>query len=287
MTPQSDRIRIEDLLLRSHIGVNDWEREQKQDVILNITLHIDTRAAGNSDRIEDTVNYRSLAKKVIEQVEGSTYFLVEALAEAVAGICLSDRRVVRVDVSVDKPGALRFARSVGVTISRGQPGRGMAEARLNRAYLSLGSNVDKERNIVSAVRLLAEAVRIVAVSSVYETAPVGNPNQESFLNAAVVIETPLYAEALERDVLGPIEDRLGRRRTADKNAPRTIDIDIALFNEEVLDSEIATRAHLAVPLAEVAANYRLPPIGKTLSEIAAGLPHAGISRRSDLSLAGA
>lgn len=124
MTPPPDRIRIEDLLLRSHIGVNDWEREQKQDVILNITLHTDTRAAGSSDRIEDTVNYRSLTKQVIEQVEGSTYFLVEALAEAVAGICLSDRRVVRVDVSVDKPGALRFARSVGVTISRGQPGRG-------------------------------------------------------------------------------------------------------------------------------------------------------------------
>lgn len=163
----------------------------------------------------------------------------------------------------------------------------MAEARLHRAYLSLGSNIDKERNMVRAVRLLSDAAHLVAVSSVYETAPVGNADQESFLNAAVVIETPLSAEALKREVLGPIEDRLGRRRSADKNAPRTIDIDIALFNEEVLDPEIATRAHLAVPLAEVAADYRLPPIGKTLSEIAAALPQAGIRRRSDLSLVGA
>lgn len=162
----------------------------------------------------------------------------------------------------------------------------MPEARLNRAYLLLGSNSDKERNIVSAVRWLAAAGDIVAVSSVYETAPVGNPNQESFLNAAVVIETPLSAEVLKREVLGPIEDRLGRRRTVDKNAPRTIDIDIALFNDEVLDPEISTRAHLAVPLAEVAPDYRHAPTRKTLSQIAAELPQAGIKRRSDLSLKG-
>lgn len=117
-----DRIRIEDLLLRCIIGVNDWEREQKQDVLISITLHTDMRTAGRTDRIEDTVNYRSLAKQVIEHVEASSYFLVEALAEAIAGICLSDRRVAQVEVRVDKPGALRFARSVGVTITRARPG---------------------------------------------------------------------------------------------------------------------------------------------------------------------
>lgn len=117
-----DRIRIEDLLLRCIIGVNDWEREQKQDVVISITLHADIRAAGQSDQIDDTVNYRSLTKRVIEHVEASSYSLVEALAEAIAGICLSDRRVLRVEVSVGKPGALRFARSVGVTITRARPG---------------------------------------------------------------------------------------------------------------------------------------------------------------------
>lgn len=162
----------------------------------------------------------------------------------------------------------------------------MGEARLNRAYLVLGSNIDKERNIVEAVRLLSEAVHIAAVSSVYETDPVGNPNQESFLNAAVAVETPLPADVLKRGVLSPIEARLGRRRTADKNAPRTIDIDIALFNDEVRDPEILTRAHLAVPLAELAPGYRLGQDGVTLAEVAEELPQAGVRRRPDLSLQG-
>ncbi|MBI3975055.1 MAG: dihydroneopterin aldolase [Armatimonadetes bacterium] len=126
MAAAPDRIRIEDLLLRCIIGVNEWEREHKQDVVITITLHTDTRAAGQSDRIEDTVNYRSLTKRVIDHVEASTYFLVEALAESIAGICLTDPRVALVEVSVDKPGALRFARSVGVTITRGRAGSGDA-----------------------------------------------------------------------------------------------------------------------------------------------------------------
>ncbi len=160
----------------------------------------------------------------------------------------------------------------------------MDEPRPHRAYLSLGSNIDKERNIVRAVELLRQAVTVVAVSAVYETAPVGNPNQESFLNAAVLVTTSLEAEALTRDVLRPIEERLGRRRGADKNAPRTIDIDVVLFNHQVLDDEVLTRAHLAVPLSEVAPHFRPPGAGGTLAEIAAGLPRAGIVRRSELRL---
>ncbi len=121
-----DRIRIEDLLLRCIIGVNEWEREQKQDVLLTITLTTDTRAAGRSDRIEDTVNYRSLTKRIIEQVEASQFLLVEALAESVAALCLNDPKVAAVEVRVEKPGALRFARSVGVTVTRARPPAGNA-----------------------------------------------------------------------------------------------------------------------------------------------------------------
>ena len=126
MAAAPDRIRIEDLSLRCIIGVNDWERTQKQEVLIHITLETDTRAAGRSDRIEDTVNYRSLTKKVIEHVEASSYFLVEALAESIAAICLTDPRVSAVEVGVDKPGALRFARSVGVAITRRRSGTGDA-----------------------------------------------------------------------------------------------------------------------------------------------------------------
>ncbi len=113
-----DRIHIDDLLLRCIIGTNDWERDKKQEVLLNIVLHADTRRAGQTDDLTDTVNYRAIAKQVIEHVEASSYSLVEALAEHVASICLTDPRVVKVEVDVQKPGALRFARSVGVTIVR-------------------------------------------------------------------------------------------------------------------------------------------------------------------------
>lgn len=114
----TDRIFIRDLLLRTIIGVNDEERNNRQDVIVNIVLHADTRAAGRSDNIDDAVNYRTVTKRVIELVEGSQYFLVEKMAEEIAACCLSDERVQRVEVSVEKPMALRFARSVGVSIER-------------------------------------------------------------------------------------------------------------------------------------------------------------------------
>jgi dihydroneopterin aldolase/D-erythro-7,8-dihydroneopterin triphosphate epimerase len=114
----SDQIQIKDLLLRTIIGINDEERRNRQDVIINITLEADTRAAGQSDDINDAVNYRSLTKSIIQLVENSQFYLVEKLAAEIAGLCLNDPRVVRAIVTVEKPGALRFARSVGVTIYR-------------------------------------------------------------------------------------------------------------------------------------------------------------------------
>lgn len=113
-----DRIHISDLMLRAIIGVNDWERVERQDVLLNITLFGDLHAAGASDQIEDTINYRTVAKKIIKHVEASTRFTVEALATDVARICLQEKGVLRVRVRIEKPGALRFARSVGVEIER-------------------------------------------------------------------------------------------------------------------------------------------------------------------------
>ncbi len=114
----SDRIQIHDLLLRTIIGINEEERRNRQDALINITLHADTRPAGASDEIEDAVNYRTITKQVIECVEGSSFHLVEKMAAEIAAICLRDPRVEAVDVRVEKPGALRFARSVGVEIHR-------------------------------------------------------------------------------------------------------------------------------------------------------------------------
>lgn len=113
-----DKIHISDLLLRGIIGVNEWEREKRQDILLNVTLFGDVKEAGDSDKIEDTINYRTITKQIIAHVESSERFTVEALAEDIARICLQEGAVRRARVRVEKPGALRFARSVGVEIER-------------------------------------------------------------------------------------------------------------------------------------------------------------------------
>lgn len=130
----SDTIEIRDLLLRTIIGINPDERVNRQDVLLNITLDADLLPAARSDDIEDAVNYRTLTKDVIELVEGSDFKLVESLADAVASLCLRDERVTRARVSVQKPGALRFAASVGVTVERARDDA----ARDDRDPLGLG-----------------------------------------------------------------------------------------------------------------------------------------------------
>ncbi len=115
-----DCIEIHDLLLRTIIGINADERVNRQDVLINVRLETDTRAAARSDRIDDAVNYRDISKDLIDLVEGSKFQLVERLADAIARLCLRDTRVTRAVVTVEKPSALRFARSVGVTIERGR-----------------------------------------------------------------------------------------------------------------------------------------------------------------------
>jgi FolB domain-containing protein len=115
-----DRIHIRDLLVRCVVGVYDWERTLRQDVIINITLCADLADACRSDDIEDTVDYKDLNKRIIREVEKTKFQLIERLAEFVAQICLDTPRVEHVRVSVEKPGALRFARSAVVEIERGR-----------------------------------------------------------------------------------------------------------------------------------------------------------------------
>lgn len=114
----ADRIIIRDLHVRGIIGINEDERTERQDVMINLELETDTRPAAESDDISDALNYRSVAKRVIELVETSRFFLLERLAEEIARLCLEESRVRRIRVSVEKPSALRFARSVGVVIER-------------------------------------------------------------------------------------------------------------------------------------------------------------------------
>ena len=113
-----DKIIISDLLVRGIIGINDSERVNEQDILINITLQSDTRKAGLSDTLTESVNYRTVAKAVIAHAQSAKRFTVEALAEDIAAICLQQPGVQAATVRVEKPGAVRYARSVGVEIER-------------------------------------------------------------------------------------------------------------------------------------------------------------------------
>lgn len=113
-----DKVIIKDLLVRGIIGINDWERKNKQDILINIVIFSDLHKAGMSDDIIDSVNYRTISKKVIALAEQASRLTVEALANDIAQLCLDESGVEKVNVRVEKPGALRFAKSVGVEIER-------------------------------------------------------------------------------------------------------------------------------------------------------------------------
>ncbi len=111
-------IHITDLLLRTIIGTNDWEREKPQDIILNIAIDYDAAKAGRTDNIRDTVDYKALTKRIIQAVEKSRFFLIEKLGAMVLDIILDIKNVKSATVRIDKPNALRFARSVSVTLTK-------------------------------------------------------------------------------------------------------------------------------------------------------------------------
>ncbi|MCB0195152.1 MAG: dihydroneopterin aldolase [Anaerolineae bacterium] len=114
-----DKIFVRDLLVRGILGVNADERTNKQDIVVNFTLWVDTRAAGSSDDIADSVNYKTVTKAIVKHVEEGQPFLVERLVAELAQLCFDiNDRVQAVEMSVEKPSALRFARSVGISIYR-------------------------------------------------------------------------------------------------------------------------------------------------------------------------
>jgi 2-amino-4-hydroxy-6-hydroxymethyldihydropteridine diphosphokinase len=157
---------------------------------------------------------------------------------------------------------------------------------LNRAYLSLGSNIgDREAQLREAAGRLAALGRVTALSSFYETEPVEFTEQAWFLNCAVALETARTPPELMAEILH-IEEQMGRRRVQ-KKGPRSIDIDILLFNNEVIDSKDLTIPHPAMqlrrfvlePLAEIAPDVVHPVLEKTIRELLDLLPEGQVTRR--------
>ena len=113
-------IRITNLKLRTIIGANDWERECKQDVIINVTINFDASKASQSDNIKDTIDYKAMTKRITGEVEPSGFFLLEKLAKHILSIVMENPLVKEAAVRVDKPLALHFADSVSVELSEKQ-----------------------------------------------------------------------------------------------------------------------------------------------------------------------
>lgn len=151
---------------------------------------------------------------------------------------------------------------------------------MNRVYVSLGSNIEREKNLPAALRSLKQLCHVLAVSPVYETAPVGLEDQPNFWNAAILVETSLDATDFRHHVLIQIEQDLKRVRTEERNAPRTIDADMTLFNLDVFDlddthhipdPDLLKHTHLAVPMADLDPGLIHPETGESLEEIAGRL----------------
>ncbi len=165
---------------------------------------------------------------------------------------------------------------------------------MNSVYLTVGSNINPTYHLRQAFILLKVVCDVIEVSPVYETAPVGYIEQDHFLNAAFYIQTEDDPETLKSKLLR-IETQLGRIRDPNnKNAPRTIDLDIALWNQDsfeygekpwkVPDPDIVRFIHVARPLADLAPDYVHPEIDETLLRIADKLPSEGLIRRDDLAI---
>jgi 2-amino-4-hydroxy-6-hydroxymethyldihydropteridine diphosphokinase len=153
---------------------------------------------------------------------------------------------------------------------------------LHQVHLSLGSNIEPETYLPRALELLKAHGTIFQSSTVWETEPVGSDGP-NYLNACILFSTPLNVEELRDQVIHPIEARLGRHRTDDKFAPRTIDIDIVLFDDQSCDDRYWDLAYVVIPLAEIYPDFKNPLTGEKVRETAARLrPGVWMEARPDL-----
>ena len=264
-----DSIQIKDLEVYCHHGVLKEENVLGQKFLVSLILYTDTRAAGESDDLEQAINYAEVSHFVKEQMERQNDKLIEAIAERLAKeILLSYSLVKRVQVEVKKPWApiLLPLDTVSVKIERGW----------TTAYLSIGSNIgDRKRHLQEALESLERepTIREVRVSEFIETEPYGYTDQDKFLNAAVELETIEQPQGLWH-ILQRIEVEGKRERTIHWG-PRTIDLDIVLFGDTVMQNEELTIPHREMhlrefvlrPLSQIAPWAQHPVYHKTVNEL--------------------
>jgi 2-amino-4-hydroxy-6-hydroxymethyldihydropteridine diphosphokinase len=148
---------------------------------------------------------------------------------------------------------------------------------MHTAIILLGSNIDPEENIKNAINLLKKECVLIKTSRLWETEAIGSDGPD-FLNSAIVIETPLLENDLKNLVLRKIEKELGRMRTEDKYAPRPIDLDIIIFDEQIVDQDLWQRSFIASPISDLYPGLRHPSNKKTLLEVSRELQSSAFAR---------
>lgn len=254
-----DRIDISGLRAVTIVGALPHEREIPQPLQIDLSLEVDLRDAGRTDELGDTVHYGLVADRVIAAVEESKDILLERLVARVADEVLSFDRVDAVEVELTKlrPPIAVDASTTSVRIRRTRADADLPAHTVHRAYVALGSNLgDRESFLRLGVRGLGH---VTAMSSVYETDPVGGPeDQGAYLNMVVEVETSLDPFALLRRCQR-IEAEAMRQRVV-RWGPRTLDVDIIQFGDISIDSDelvvphprFAERRFVLEPLAELA-----------------------------------
>ncbi len=268
-----DTISINGLKIACIIGIFDWERKQKQEVSLDLRFPCDNRKAAQKDRIEDTVDYKRIAKATITFVEKSEFKLVETMAERLAEILLQQFALTEIFLKVSKPGALRGSQNVGVEIHRFH--QGVTETPW--MALGLGSNIDPRQNLNLALETLDQRFGLLGASHVYETAPVGYTRQPAFWNLAAAIHDPGGSIPTIRRELQAIEKSSGRIKTSKSNGPRTLDVDLLLRGElvnlkgskKIPHPDLDKKAFVLFPLLEMMPWGTHPVSGLSFVEMAA------------------
>lgn len=278
-----DQIIIENLQVYAYHGVYREEREKGQNFYINAVLETSTAAAGTLDDLELSTNYGEVCRFLDRFMKMHTYQLIESVAEKAAeGILLQFPKIRRLTLEIRKPEApvkLPFE-SISVKIVRGW----------HRVYLSGGSNIgDRKRHLEEAIEALRadDKCRVMRVSDLIDTDPYGGVEQDIFLNCAVEIET-LYPPEMLLEKLHEIELAHGRERQIHWG-PRTLDLDILLYEECIMDTEDLTIPHIDMhnrrfvlePLKQIAPYAEHPVLHKSVCQMYEELSEAEKSHDRD------
>lgn len=264
-----DKITIKGLEVFANHGVYPEENRLGQKFVVNAVLYVDTRAAGLSDDLDLSVNYGTVCHQIKDFLTANTYKLIERVAEELARhILINNPLVHEIDVEIEKPGA-----PIGLPLET-------VSVKIHRGWhdvaIALGSNMgDSKKFLDDAVEKVGQLpdTKVNKVATYITTKPYGGVEQDDFLNSAMTIRTMLTpTELLDR--LHDIEREAGRERII-RWGPRTLDLDILLYDDLVMDTEDLTIPHIEMhlrdfvlkPLAEIAPWLRHPVYGKTVAQM--------------------